>query len=355
MQPTIQESDFGRLPDDRPVVRYLLDNGAGITLSLINYGGIITGITMPDRNGTVGEITLAYDTLESYLKGHPYFGAMVGRVANRISGGGFTLDDKRYDLALNTGSLHLHGGVKGFDKKLFSSESFGDEETVGVRLEMESPDGEEGYPGTLTTVIVVSLNREGIISFDYELTTDRATPVNVTNHTYWNLSGAGTVFDHQVRIHASRFVETDDALLPTGRLLPVADSAFDFTSSKAIGRDFPEVRALPTGGYDHCYCVDGWESSDNSRLLPVADVFDPASGRSMTVRATTPGVQFYTGNHLPEITGRNGEVLHGQEAFCLETQYYPDSVNRPEFPDSVLRPDSTLRMRAEYELSVGEP
>ncbi len=352
MKQNITTREFGRLPDGRAADLFSLDNGNGIRISITNYGGIITSVTMPDRNGDIGEITLAYDTLEPYLARHPYFGAMIGRVANRISNGGFTIDGTRYDLSTNTGALQLHGGFSGFDRKLFTAESFRSGDVLGVRLETTSSDGEEGYPGNLKVIIVVSLDGSGVLRFDYEAQTDRPTPVNLTNHTYWNLAGTGKVLNHELVLHADRSVVTDERSVPTGELRPVSNSFMDFRQKKPIGRDFPEAAKMPCRGYDFCYCISGWDARNRLQLLPVAEVYSPESGRSMTVRSNCPGVQLYTGNNLPGVRDRNGAILEGQEAFCLETQHYPDSVNQPEFPSTILRPDDVYSQHTEYELTV---
>ncbi len=345
---TVTSRNFGRLPDGRAATLYTIEAPGRLVVSVSNYGGIVTSVRAPDRNGAFDEITLAYDTLEEYLSGHPYFGATVGRVANRVSGGGFELDGHRYDITRNQGTLHLHGGSVGFDKHLFSSEPISDNDRAGVRLTLVSPDGDEGYPGELTVAVTITVDATGTLSFHYRATTTSPTPVNVTNHTYWNLAGVGTILAHLLQLHSDHVVAVDRESVPAGELVEVAGTPFDFRAPKAIGRDFAAVAELPQGGYDHCYAIRGWSPGEPATLLPVAEVWSTQTGRRVTVRSTCPGVQFYSGNNLAGWRGRSGETLTGQEAFCLETQFYPDSVNRPEFPSTILRPGETWDHRTEY-------
>ena len=348
----ITSRDFGRLPDGRTASLYTIDNGSGISVSLSDYGGIITSIITPDAKGTGGEITLSYDELDRFLAGHPYFGAMIGRVGNRVSGGGFTLDGDFYPISTNAGDIQLHGGFEGFDKKLFRADEISTNGAAGIRLSLTSPDGEEGYPGNLDVTISVTLSSDGVLALEYDATTDRATPINLTNHTYWNLEGSGTVFDQELELNADRVVMTDDRSIPTGELRDVSGSCFDFRKQKTIGRDFDEAKRMATGGYDHCFCVTGWDEGTPDRLLPAATAIAPESGRTMSVWTTLPGFQLYTANKLKGKLDRNGAVLSGHEAFCIETQYYPDSVNRPEFPEAILRPGERFHHRTEYRFST---
>lgn len=338
MSLTIETKEFGSVPETGTATLYTLRNANGVSVALTNYGGIITSVRTPDRSGNSGEITLAYDELDRYLAGHPFFGAFVGRFANRIAEGRFTIDGTTYQLAQNKGSVHLHGGVRGFDKYIWNAREFNEPDRVGVVLSRTSPDGEEGYPGNLTARITVSLNEEDELAFEYVAETDRPTPVNLTNHTYWNLGSDETILKHRVRLYCDAVLEVNDRGIPTGTIVPVESGPFDFHQWKTIAEDFEDVRRTPMGGYDHCLRIQGWNEDASRRLLPVADVFEPASGRTMSVRSTMPGVQFYTGNNLPGAKGRDGKILKGQEAFCLETQFFPDSVNHPEFPDTILRP-----------------
>lgn len=367
MSVSIEKRAFGRLPDGRAVDLFVLTNSAGVSVSVMTYGAIITSVQTPDRTGRVGEITLARNTLEEYLEGHPYYGALVGRVCNRISRGGFTLDGTFYPVASNTGELHLHGGVRGFDKYVYRAEAEGDADHGTVHFYRVSPDGEEGYPGNLSVRYSVTLDEAMRLTLRYEATTDRTTVVNLTNHCYWNLSGAAKILDHEVRIPAPRVLEMTGTV-PTGRFLSVSGDgekggtavdrtgAFDFTEWKAIGRDIAALDDTPAGGYDHSYAIDGWKpvAADDAEpvLRTAADVRAPASGRTLAVRTSYPAVHFYSGNNLPGETGRGGETLSGREAFCLECQFFPDSPNRPEFPSIRLEPGETYRHVTEHTFGV---
>lgn len=310
----------------------------GFQVSVTNYGAIITSVLAPDRNGKLGEVTLAFNSLEEYLGGHPYYGAFVGRVANRISGGGFTVDGTRYTVAVRPNGVHLHGGTRGFDKQLYRATVSSEADSATVTFERTSPDGEEGYPGNVQVACALTVTSDATLRFEYRARTDAATPVNLTNHSYWNLAGTGTILDHELQLWCDALVETDALSVPTGRILPTAGTPFDFAQAKTIRRDFAAVAELPTRGYDHCLCVQGWQDGAVPELLPVAALRDPVSGRTMEVHSSCPGVQVYSGNNLVGQKGRDGSVLKGQEALCLETQFYPDSVNQPAFPSTILRP-----------------
>ena len=336
----LRREAYGSTPEGAQIDCYTLENPGGVEARVITYGCILTSLRMPDRNGRIGEITLGFDDLQGYLSGHPYFGALVGRFANRIAGGSFELDGQRYTLACNEkGRNHLHGGVVGFDKKVWEAQQLRGEDSVGVRFSYTSPDGEEGYPGRLQLVATYTLDRNDRLAFDYRAETDRATPINLTNHAYWNLGGAGSgpVYDHVLSLDCSRYLEVDDELIPTGELLPVEGSALDFRSGKAIGEDIGQL-AL---GYDHCFVAN--RASDG--LIPIGRLFHPASGRGLEISTTKPAVQLYTGNFLDGIRGANGALFDRHCALCLETQYYPDAVNRPGFPPAVLRPGETYHHR----------
>jgi aldose 1-epimerase len=324
---------YGNTPEGTEVDLYTLANSAGLTVRLITYGCIITSVQMPDRDGRIGEITLGFDSLEGYLGQHPYFGALVGRFANRIAAGRFELEGKQYTLACNEkGRNHLHGGTVGFDKRIWRAGELREDETVGVRFSHTSPDGEEGYPGELEVTVTYSLTEANELIFDYRAETTRATPINLTNHTYWNLGGpgSGTIYDHLLSLNCSRYLPVNEQLIPTGKVLPVEGTALDFRKQKAIGRD---IDRLPVG-YDHCFIAD----RKGEGLEPIARVVDPAGGRGFELSTTKPAVQLYTGNFLDGIPGAGGKLFDKHTALCLETEYYPDAVNQPEFPSAVLRP-----------------
>jgi aldose 1-epimerase len=329
----LQRKSYGKLPDGRETEIFSLRNSHGVSARVTNYGCIIVSVETPDRNGEAGEITLGFDSLQGYLASHPYFGALVGRFANRIAGGKFELDGNPYNLACNEkGKNHLHGGTLGFDKRLWTAEEIREPETAGVRFSYTSPDGEEGYPGELEVTVTYSLNEAGELRLDYRAETSRPTPINLTNHAYWNLSGpaSGTVYDHLLTLHCSRYLPVNEQLIPNGDILPVENTPLDFRKQKAIGRD---IEKLPVG-YDHCFVVD----RKGSGLEPVARVLDPASGRGFELLSTKPAVQLYTANFLDGIRGAGGRSFDKHTALCLETEFYPDAVNHPEFPSAVLRP-----------------
>lgn len=346
MSVSITKSDFGRLPEGTAVDLYTLTADSGFSLSLTNYGGIITSVHAPDRNGALGEVTLARNTLEEYLAGHPYYGALVGRVCNRISGGGFTLDGTSYPLAQNAGSVHLHGGNRGFDAHRYEATTETGDGWARVTLSRRSPDGEEGYPGTLSVDYTVTVYDDDRFLLEFQAETDAPTVVNLTNHCYWNLSTEERIVNHVVRINADEVAETADEI-PTGRLAPVAGSAFDFRTAKPVGRDIAALDTDAAGGYDHSFAVARWEPGP-AMLREAAEVYAPDTGRVMTVRTSYPAVHFYSGNHLPGETGRAGEQLSGREALCLECQFFPDSPNRPEFPSIELRPGEIYRHVTEH-------
>ncbi|MBX3240915.1 MAG: galactose mutarotase [Chitinophagaceae bacterium] len=343
---------YGTLPDGAEADLYTLRNANGMTIRITNYGGIITSWTAPDKTGKYEDITLGCDSLSDYLKGVPYFGALVGRYGNRIANGKFTLNGQAYTLAQNNGPNSLHGGIKGFDKVLWQAIAVDGEEPQ-LKLRYVSADEEEGFPGTLTTDVTYTLQKDNALSIDYTATTDKPTVVNLTNHAYFNLSGDmnKTVLDHEVAIKADRFLPVDETLIPTGELKPVAGTVFDFTKFKKIseGINADDQQIKFGGGYDHC-----WVFADNSNSLKeVASVFEPGSGRVMTVSTTEPAIQFYTGNFLDgTVTGKGGVSYAHRTGFCLETEHYPDSPNQPKFPSTVLQPGETYRTTTVYKFSV---
>ncbi len=352
--PHVRRAPFGHLPDGRAVEQFTLTNAHGLEVRVITYGGIITALRTPDRAGHLDDIVLGFDSLAGYLSGSPYFGAIVGRYANRIAGGEFTLDGVAYHLARNNGPNSLHGGIRGFDKVLWTGESFQSDSGVGVTLRYTSPDGEEGYPGTLTTRVTYTLTPRNELVVDYEATSDKATPVNLSQHTYWNLRGGarGDILNHVLTLHASAFTPVDSTLIPTGAIAPVAGTPFDFTSATAIGAriEQSDVQLRYGRGYDHNWVID---RGTHPGIMPAARLEDPESGRTLDISTTEPGLQFYSGNFLDgTITGKGGKVYQHRYGLCLETQHFPDSPNHAGFPSTILRPGQTYRSRTVYTFGV---
>ncbi len=353
-KPVIETVDIGKTADRQSVQEYTLKNANGMVVKIITYGGIITELHVPDKNGKFDDVVLGFDNLKGYLDGHPYFGAIVGRVGNRIAKGKFTLEGKEYKLATNNGPNHLHGGLKGFDKKVWKVAGSGataDQKSLFLKLTYHSPDGEEGYPGALdaTVTYTVPFDRNAV-RIDYLATTDKPTVVNLTNHSYFNLGGihGGDILGHQLQLMADKYTPTDDTLIPTGKIEPVAGTPYDFTEPKAIGKDIGETKGDPNG-YDLNFVVRPAEKS--FRLA--AKVTEPRTGRVMEVRTTEPGIQFYTGNFLDgTLKGKGGVVYKKNYAFCLETQHFPDSPNHADFPPITLRPGQEHRSTTEYSFST---
>ena len=336
------------MPDGVAVLQYRLVNNHGLACKVITYGGIITELHVPDRTGGSGDIVLGCDTLEGYLKPTPYFGAIVGRVGNRIARGRFNLDGREYILAVNDGPNHLHGGLQGFDKRVWLSRYLETKTGPALELTYRSPDGEEGYPGNLDVTVVYHLTDRDELRIDYRAVTDRDTPVNLTNHTYWNLAGRGTILGQIMTLRASRYTPVDDTLIPTGAIDPVAGSPMDFTRPKPIGRDLDQLTNKPRG-YDHNFVLD----PDGKSPAWAAQVYDPPSGRVLEVLTDQPGVQFYTGNFLDgTIRGKAGVIYSQYDALCLETQHFPDAVHHPNFPSIILHPGETYRTGTTYRFSV---
>jgi aldose 1-epimerase len=331
---------FGTV-DGKEVDLYVLTNGNGVVAKIMNYGATLTELDVPDRNGNLDDVVLGFDTLAGYLQKEPYFGAVVGRVGNRIAKGRFTLDGKAYQLATNDGPNHLHGGIKGFDKVVWDARVVSGGKAPAVEFTYVSRDGEEGYPGNCTVKVTYALSDSNELSLNYVVTTDRDTPVNVTNHSYFNLGGPekGGILGHVLQIDADRYTPVDSTLIPTGELRPVAGTPMDFRQPTRIGEHLREVGGNPVG-YDHNYVLNG----GGGTLAPVATVYEPNSGRVMDVASTEPGVQFYSGNFLDgTLTGKKGVVYRQYGALALETQHFPDSVNQPSFPSYVLKAGQTYR------------
>ncbi len=328
---TLERTPFGKTSDGSSVDLFTLTNGQGNIVQLTNYGAILVSVQVPDRDGKRANVNLGFDNLKGYLDGHPYFGATVGRYANRIAKGKFSLAGKDYTLAVNNGPNHLHGGLVGFDKQVWQAEELRSDDSVGVRLTLRSPDGQEGFPGNLDVTAEYTWNNDNKLAYTFEAKTDAATVLNLTNHAYWNLSGAGQgdVLGACFATQCDKYVAVDDTLIPTGEIAKVDGTPLDFRQPHALGE---RIAQLPdTKGYDHCYVVDGAAGAMRS----CAVVHDPSSGRVMEMSTTQPGVQLYTANHLGTPWGQHG-------AFCLETQHYPDSPNRPEFPTTRLNPGETF-------------
>ena len=347
-QPAITRSSFGTVAGQNVEI-FTLRNSRGIEIKATNYGAIITSIMTPDRSGRPGDIVLGYDTLDGYLKDSPYFGAVVGRYGNRIAKGRFTLDGHTYTLAINNGPNHLHGGLKGFDKVVWEAEPLKGKN--GVSFSRKSPDGEEGYPGNLDVRITYELTDRDELVVDYHATTDKATPLNLTQHSYFNLAGEGDILGHQLMIAADRYTPVDATLIPTGELAPVEGTPFDFRTPTAIGAriDQPNEQLKNGGGYDHNWVLNRKEAG---RQL-AARVVEPKSGRTLGISTTEPGVQFYSGNFLDgTIRGKGGRVYQRRSGFCLETQHFPDSPNQPKFPPTILRPGATYSTQTVFAFGV---
>lgn len=336
---TINRQDWGALPSGDAIDLYTLRNANGIEISITNFGGRIVTLKTPDSSGKVADIVLGFDTLDEYVEKNPFFGALVGRYANRIANGKFVLDGKTYKLLQNNGPNALHGGAIGFDKVKWQAHPDGGGKHASLGLQYVSKDGEEGYPGTLRTTVTYALDDDNSFTIDYRASTDKKTVLNLTNHSYFNLAGHshGTIVDHDVMINADRFTPSNEHQIPTGELRPVANTPLDFLKSHKVGDqiDSKDEQIAIAKGYDHNYVVNG------SGMRLAARAVHPGSGRVMEVHTTQPGVQFYTGNHLPEkIKGKGGAVYGFRGAFCFETQHFPDSPNQPSFPTTVLEPGS---------------
>lgn len=344
---TVASHDFGRTPDGQAVTQYILTNAHGLRAAIITYGATLTSLHAPDRDGRLDEITLGFDALDGYLAGTPYFGATVGRYANRIGGGRFALDGKTYTLAVNDPPNHLHGGTVGFDKVVWQARRATTPRGEGVTFTHHSPDGDEGYPGALDVAVTYTLNGANELTIDYRATTDAPTVVNLTNHAYWQLGGpgGGTIHEHVLHMHAGRVLASDAVHLPTGALDAVPGGALDFTTPTALGARIGDV---PDGGYDHCLVIDGQPGV----LRPAARVVEPVTGRTLEVDTTEPGMQLYTGNYLDGSLTSRGARLVRHSAFCLEAQAFPDAPNRPSFPSSVLRPGETYAQTTVHRFGV---
>ena len=351
----IEKSVFGRTPQGEAVDLYTLINAQGMRVRIMTYGAIVVSLEVPDRDSRLGDIVLGYDDLEGYLQNNPYFGAIVGRYGNRIAKGRFALNGEEYRLATNNGENHLHGGIRGFDKVVWKASAKEELEagTVSVELSYISPDGEEGYPGNLACTVIYTLTNQDELAIRYQATTDQATVVNLTHHSYFNLAGQGLrdILDHELMLVADRFTPVDEGLIPTGELRRVEGTPMDFRSPEAIGAriEQDDQQLKYGGGYDHNWVLNNQDGT----LALAARVYEPSTGRVMEIFTTEPGIQFYSGNFLDgTIVGKSGSVYKRRYGFCLETQHYPDSPNQPLFPSVVLKPGEIYQHETVHRFSI---
>jgi aldose 1-epimerase len=350
--PSLKKESFGKTPDGKKVELYTLTNSNGVEARIITYGGIVVSLKVPDRNGRLEDVVLGFDSLEDYVKKNPFFGTITGRYANRIAKGRFTLNGVEYKLAVNNGENHLHGGLKGFDKVIWKARPRQAMNGVGLELTYRSRDGEEGYPGNLSVTVTYLLTNNNELRIDYSATTDKDTVINLTNHSYFNLAGAGSgdILKHEVIINADQVTPVDAGMIPTGQLASVKGTPLDFTVSQAIGKRIDsDYEQLVLGkGYDHNFVFSNYDGS----LRQQVTVYEPSTGRVMQVLTTEPAVQLYTGNFLNNLTGKGGRTYLRRHGFCLETQHYPDSPNKPNFPSVVLKPGATFKSTTMYRFSA---
>ncbi|MDG2448942.1 MAG: galactose mutarotase [Saprospiraceae bacterium] len=352
MQARITKESFGNVKGEE-VFLYILENRNGMKVSITNYGGIVTKIQVPDRDGSLGDVVLGFDSLKGYLDDHPYFGAIIGRYGNRIDKGAFEINEESFQLPINNDPNSLHGGFQGFDKKVWQVKEHTIEEGGGIELSSISKDGEEGYPGKLNVTVEYALTNDNELLIDYRARTDKPTVINLTNHSYFNLKGAGNgnVLEHVLRIESDQFTPVDETLIPTGAVENVKNTPFDFSTPKTIGEriDSENIQLQHGGGYDHNFVL----RDSSSKLKSVAIVYEPSSGRQMEVLSTEPGVQFYTGNFLDgTLIGKGGKSYNKRYGFCLETQHFPDSPNQEKFPSTRLDPGEEYRSKTIYKFSI---
>ena len=350
---TISKSDYGKTPDGISVEQYILKNKKGMKIAIITYGGIITSWTAPDKNGMYQDIVLGYNSLDEYIKSTPYFGAIIGRYGNRIANGKFTLEGIEYTLAQNNGPNNLHGGVKGFDKVVWIARTSTTDNKVSLELTYLSKDMEEGFPGNLKTIVTYTLTKDNVLEVLYEATTDKKTIINLTQHSYFNLSGDfnKTILDHEITIDADTYIPVDETLIPTGELAPVAGTPFDFRKPKTMALEIntDNDQLKKGGGYDHCWVLN--DQDEGMRLNATA--YHPESGRLLEVFSNEPGIQLYSGNFLDGILpSKNGGTYASRSGFCLETQHYPDSPNQNNFPSVVLSPGKKYSSKTSFKFSV---
>jgi len=349
----VSSTPVGRTPDDKVIDLVTLRNAAGIEMRVLTLGGIIQSLRTPDRDGVFDDVVLGFDDIPMYFDKSPYFGCLIGRYGNRIAKGRFALDGTTYTLATNNGPNHLHGGNKGWDKVVWTSEPFQNATAVGVKLSYTSADGEEGYPGTVKAAVTYTLNDSNELIVDYQATTDKATVINLTQHSYFNLAGskANDILGHQLMLNAAEYTPVDDTLIPTGEIATVEGTPFDFRTPTAIGaRINASDEQIKRGlGYDHNFVLQ----RTGPGLSRAARVVEPGTGRTLEIATTEPGIQFYSGNFLDgTLTGKAGRSYGHRSGFCLETQHYPDSPNRPNFPSTVLRPGEEYRSQTVFTFGV---
>lgn len=341
---TIDKSIFGQA-DGKNVDLYTI-SGESMTVKITNFGGIVTSIIVPDRDGKMDDVVLGFDSLKEYISEHPYFGCIVGRYGNRIAEGKFELEGHPYQLAANNGKNHLHGGIRGFDKKIWNAKEYRNGDEAGLELSYTSPDGEEGYPGELKVRVIYAVTPDNELKIRYFAETSKATPVNLTYHGYFNLNGAGNgdILDHELMIDADRYTVVNDQLIPTGELRDLSGTPFDFRKEKMVGKDM----AMVDGGYDHNFVLN-----NNGKFAKIAVLKESSKGRQMEVYTDQPGVQFYGGNFLDgSLTGKDGKKYYMHYGLCLETQHFPDSPNQPGFPNTILRPGEVFQSSTVYKFSL---
>jgi aldose 1-epimerase len=347
---SVEKSVFGKMDDGREIETFTLKNAQGTTAKLISYGAALQSLWLPDKSNTFSDVVLGFDDLKGYTGSHPFFGGTIGRFANRIAKGKFTLDGREYTLPLNDGDNTLHGGEEGFHRKVWKGQLAKEKSGASVQFAYVSPDGEEGFPGTLEATVVYTLTEENELKIDCRATTDKATPVNLTNHSYFNLAGSGDILKHVLQLNAKQYTPVNSALIPTGVVAPVKATPFDFLQPTAIGARIGEIAGDPAG-YDHNFVLHG----EKGKLGLVARLSDPASNRQMEVWTTQPGIQFYSGNYLDgTLRGKRGVFYLKHAALCLETQHYPDSVNHPAFPTTILRPGSVFCEQTVFRFSANQ-
>lgn len=340
----IEKKEYGKTPDGKQAYLFTLTNTNGCKTQITNYGGIVVSLLVPDRNGKFDDVVLGYDNLDGYFTNSPYFGAIIGRYANRIANGKFTLKGVEYKLAVNNGPNHLHGGINGFNKAPWQAQPLERPEGPALKLTYRSADGEEGYPGNLDCVVKYILSNDNELRIEYEAVTDKTTIINLTNHSYFNLAGCGNILNHELMLNADNYTISDDTLIPTGKICSVHGTDLDFTKPTAIGARIENV----PGGYDHNFVLD----NPNGSLVLAARVYEPSTGRVMEVFTTEPGIQFYSANFLDGSDKGKGTVYNKHDGFCLETQHFPDSPNKPEFPSVVLEPGGNYTQLTIYRFSL---
>ena len=348
----INKVPFGATPNGQQVFLYSIADDHGMEVKITNYGGIITALTVPDRFGKVDDVVLGHDTLEGYLNRSRYFGALIGRYANRIAHGQFSLNGRDYSLSKNNGENHLHGGFRGFDKVVWDAVEVNRPDGVGLGLNYVSRDGEEGYPGNLNVIVTYLLTPQSELRIEYSASTDQETIVNLTNHSYFNLAGSGTVLDHKLTINAERFIPIRAGLIPTGEIRCVRNTPLDFIEPRSIGEriNAEDEQLKIAGGYDHTFVL----GTNGYQLHQAAKIFEPVTGRQLEVFTDQPGMQFYSGNFLDgSIVGKRGRAYIKHSGCCLETQHFPDSPNHPSFPSTLLHPKEIHRQTTVFKFSAG--